>query len=610
MNAERFRQIERLFHAAVGLDAAARAALLQREATADPELRRAVTRLLEAEVEERTSGALERLFTPEIPDELPLSGPLPGQSIGPYRLVRELGRGGAGVVFEAEQSTPRRRVALKLLHTTPPAAPAQPDELLHEAEILARLNHPAIASMYAAGYTDAGQPYLVMELVEGQRIDKYARRRPRGGRLQLFLKICDGIAYAHDNGVIHRDLKPSNVLVKSIRGPAATAEDDDATLVKILDFGLAKYIDPDATWTLFSGPSIGWGTLPYMSPEQRRGGRVDKRTDIYALGVMLFKLMTDELPHPVEGLALPEAWYRLEHDPPRRPSQLDPALRGDLETIILAAIADEPARRYQSVAELADDIRRYLSDRPLTRRPPSRLYELRKFARRNRVLVAVLLAVFLGLAAAAGGLALGYNAAKAAHEATVAQAVESSYLHLLKKIRVEQRLVKAAGDRGQPRLCDAPALKDLDEFTRDAETIKTVAGARDATRLFAQLVELSSVQLAVEHWYTATLRGFYGECLTDMRRLPEARAQLARSYDDLRTALGPTNKRLSKAIVRLYSVCDAAGDHATALQWFSRMPPAAAPEAEPALPASDTPPAASPPETQPASPPASAPAPP
>ena len=245
-----------------------------------------------------------------------------------------------------------------------------------------------------------------------------------------------------------------------------------------------------------------------------------------------------------------------------------------------------------------------------SRRPPSRLYELRKFARRNRVLVAVLLAVFLGLAAAAGGLALGYNAAKAAHEATVAQAVESSYLHLLKKIRVEQRLVKAAGDRGQPRLCDAPALKDLDEVTRDAETIKTVAGARDATRLFAQLVELSSVQLAVEHWYTATLRGFYGECLTDMRRLPEARAQLARSYDDLRTALGPTNKRLSKAIVRLYSVCDAAGDHATALQWFSRMPPAAAPEAEPALPASDTPPAASPPETQPASPPASAPAPP
>jgi len=278
MDAERFRQIERLFHAAVALDPAARADFLAREAGNDPELRSAVTALLEAEAAEEETGVVDRLLSPEAGDDLPAPQPMPGQWIGPYRLIRELGRGGSGVVFEAEQSTPPRRVALKLLHVGRPAAPGMCDPLMGEGEILARLNHPAIATIYGAGYTDSGQPYLVMELLEGQRIDKYARRRPRGERLELFLKVCDGMEYAHRNGVIHRDLKPSNVLVRNLGGPSGDKPGD--TIVKIVDFGLAKCVDPEATWTLFfrRGRRLGHAALHESRAAARAPGR---QTDRY-----------------------------------------------------------------------------------------------------------------------------------------------------------------------------------------------------------------------------------------------------------------------------------------------------------------------------------------
>ena len=538
MDAERFRQIERLFHAAVALDPAARADFLAREAGNDPELRSAVTALLEAEAAEEETGVVDRLLSPEAGDDLPAPQPMPGQWIGPYRLIRELGRGGSGVVFEAEQSTPPRRVALKLLHVGRPAAPGMCDPLMGEGEILARLNHPAIATIYGAGYTDSGQPYLVMELLEGQRIDKYARRRPRGERLELFLKVCDGMEYAHRNGVIHRDLKPSNVLVRNLGGPSGDKPGD--TIVKIVDFGLAKCVDPEATWTLFSGGAGGWGTLPYMSPEQRRGRRVDKRTDIYALGVMLFKLMTDELPHAVEGLPLPEVWYRLEHEPPRRPSRLDPALRGDLETIILTAMAEEPAQRYQSVAELAEDIRRYLSDRPITRRPPGFLYEWRKFARRNKLLVAAVLAIMTGLVA------------------TVVNTTAA--LERAKRTRAEKQREAEIRDALIWLMTDPNAPADEDNVVgrlplvaqrRMARERLEAKNYREAERDYAQLIRVVEFLMPKGGWYLATLRGEHGECLTYLRRFEEAERELLASAEGLKAARGEDHPATREAVRRL-----------------------------------------------------------
>ena len=243
---------------------------------------------------------------------------------------------------------------------------------------LARLEHPYIGGIHEAGRTEEGQHFFAMELVRGHRLMDYVRKQNLSitERLVLFNKICSALDYAHRRGVMHRDLKPSNILVDQEGNP------------KVLDFGLARITDADVSATT-AGTEIGrvQGTLPYMSPEQVRGdpNQIDLRSDVYSLGVIMYQLLTEQLPYEVNRTMLHEAVRVICEAPPRRPSTISWVLRGDLETITLKALEKEPTRRYQNVAALAEDIDRYLTDQPILARPPSAMYEIRKLIARHKL---------------------------------------------------------------------------------------------------------------------------------------------------------------------------------------------------------------------------------
>jgi serine/threonine protein kinase len=308
----------------------------------------------------------------------PAAPPLPSK-IGPYAIRRRLGEGGMGIVYEGEQETPKRLVAVKVIRGGPAADEYRVRMFQREAQTLARLRHPAIAAVYEAGRTGDGQHFFAMELIRGEPLNEYVRDRaiPRGGRLALFRKICDAVNYAHQRGVIHRDLKPTNILVDPDGNP------------KILDFGLARITDPDAARTTATDVNRIMGTLPYMSPEDARGDleEMDVRSDIYSLGVLFYELLTDQLPYTVKRAALPQAVRTICEEHPRKPATIDRTLRGDLETICLKALEKEPGRRYQSAALFAEDIERYQTDQPILARRASGLYQLRKFVVRHRLFV-------------------------------------------------------------------------------------------------------------------------------------------------------------------------------------------------------------------------------
>ncbi len=342
------------------------------------------------------------------------------RSIGHYVIEAVLGEGGMGAVYLARQEKPARHVALKVVR--PGLATSRMlKRFEHEAEVLGRLQHPGIAQIYEAGTADTGQgpqPFFAMELVRGATLTDFAKIRflALRQRLELFAKICDAVEHAHQKGVVHRDLKPANILVTADGQP------------KVLDFGVARAVGSDiATTTMHTEAGAIIGTLPYMSPEQVGGDpdAIDTRSDVYALGVVLYELLADRLPHDLTRAPLPEAVRRIREEEPARLSSVHRRLRGDVETIVHKALEKEKERRYPSAAALAADVRRYLSDEPITARPANTMYQWRKFARRHKALVGGVVAAFTALTVGLVGTAYGLvRADKARAEAERARIAE------------------------------------------------------------------------------------------------------------------------------------------------------------------------------------------
>ncbi|MBI1827593.1 MAG: serine/threonine protein kinase [Planctomycetes bacterium] len=336
------------------------------------------------------------------------------QYIGRYRILRKIGEGGMGAVYEAEQERPKRTVALKVLKPGL-ASPELLRRFEQETQLLGRLQHPGIAQIYEAGTADAGagpQPFFAMEYVRGQRLTTYAKARQLGARqrLELIARVCDAVQHAHQKGVIHRDLKPGNILVMeddndttSISASGARTGSSLTSMIgvgqpKILDFGIARATDADfQAVTMHTSAGEILGTVQYMSPEQVAGDfrSVDTRSDVYALGVIAYELLAERLPYQVSRKMIHEAARIIQDDDPVSLGAVSRVFRGDVETIISKAMEKDRVRRYGSAAEMASDIRRHLADEPIVARPASIVYQVQKFTRRHRALVAGALAVFL-----------------------------------------------------------------------------------------------------------------------------------------------------------------------------------------------------------------------
>jgi len=397
-----------------------RSAYLDDACGTDAQLRERVERLLRAQPNVESfleSPAPELSPTLDQPALDPTITEKPGTQIGPYKLLQQIGEGGMGMVYMAEQAEPvERRVALKIIK---PGMDTRQVIARFEAErqALAMMDHPNIARVLDAGTTDSGRPYFVMELVKGIPINRYCDEQhltPKE-RLGLFIPICQAVQHAHQKGIIHRDLKPSNVLV---------ARYDDRAVPKVIDFGVAKATAQRLTEkTMFTEYGQIVGTLEYMSPEQAQVNQldIDTRSDIYSLGVLLYELLTGATPFDRQRLrsAAFDEMLRIirEEEPPRpstrlstidtlpsvaanrhiEPHKLSTMLRGELDWIVMKALEKDRGRRYETATGFAADIERYLNDEPVVACPPSPAYRFRKFARRNKALLTTIALVAVTL---------------------------------------------------------------------------------------------------------------------------------------------------------------------------------------------------------------------
>lgn len=445
------RAVEEIFTAALELPPEERRSYLEETCGSDPKLLAEVTALLSGHEAAETFLEHPAVDRSSFPVEEKA-----GDRLGLYELEEKLGDGGCGVVYRAQQTTPvRRKVALKVIKLGMDTAQVIA-RFEAERQALAMMDHPDIARVFDAGITERGRPYFVMELVEGVPVTDFADRHrlPLADRLSLLTRICHAVQHAHQKGIIHRDLKPSNILVAPHEGAAAP---------KIIDFGVAKAMHGNLTeQTLVTRFDQVIGTPAYMSPEQldQQTAAIDTRTDVYALGSLLYELIAGTGPFPFEEIAAKgQDALRLtvRSITPQRPSQrflelstearaqiadarkttpngLRHQLRGDLDWIVMRCLEKEPERRYASVRALADDLQRFLRQEPIEARPPSTRYRLRKFVARHRVGVAsglALAATLLGATIVSGWLAVRAHQAEQiaererdlAEEATAAESL-------------------------------------------------------------------------------------------------------------------------------------------------------------------------------------------
>jgi serine/threonine protein kinase/tetratricopeptide (TPR) repeat protein len=456
MTPERWQQVMNILGPILEALPEERATLLERLCGDDIELREEVAALVIAF--EKDPGWLEKALLPDNETLLmqPAKSPMEGQLLGPYKIIRELGRGGMGAVYLAVRSDDqyRKRVAIKLIKRG-----LDTEEILsrfrHERQILASLDHPNIARLLHGDTTTDGLSYFVMEYVEGVPIDSYCdtKRLSTATRLELFRKVCAAVHYAHQNLVVHRDLKPGNILVTDEGEP------------KLLDFGIAKLLNPELYGQTIAPTEIAVRlmTPDYASPEQVRGGKITTASDVYSLGVLLYELLTGHRPYQLKGTERVELERVICEESPAKPSlvinrredvidnagetriltpesvsktregepdKLRRRLEGDLDNIVLMAMRKEPERRYLSVGHFAEDIRRHLEGLPVSARRDTFSYRTGKFVKRNKVGVAIATAFAVLLAVSA--VLIIRQSARTAHERDKAERVSAFLVDLFK----------------------------------------------------------------------------------------------------------------------------------------------------------------------------------
>jgi len=448
-------------------------------------------------------------------------GALP-REIGGFRILGKLGEGGMGIVYEAEQQSPHRRVALKVVR----GGHFVDDQYLRmfrrETETLARLTHPNIAALYEAGRTDDGQHFFTMELVLGQTLAAWAKQHLGGDkpgpehlreRLRRFVTICEAVNYAHQRGVIHRDLKPSNIVVTDA-GP------------KILDFGLARITDADvAGATMMSEVGVIHGTLSYMSPEQTRGDSrdIDLRTDVYSLGVVLYELVSGKLPYATQGMSIVQAIRNIAEEPPA-PLEVDT----DLQTILTKALEKEPDGRYQSAAALAEDVQRYLASQPILAHPPSTMYQLRKLVARHTASFVAAGVIALLLVALGGTMIVQAGRVRKERDRAAAEAAKASAINTF--------------------LLDA--LGAADPWSKGSRNVSLLDALRQAQ-------DKAKTSFAGQPLVEASVLQTIGTTFSNLAEFPEAEKALKGSLELRVTAAGPRSAEAAEslgALSNMYSL--------------------------------------------------------
>ena len=598
MEPERWREIEGIYHQALEQESSRRTVWLKQASHGDESLEQEVRSLLEESDDE--GAFLEEPALEVAGRDLARFSVSPSHPamIGRYRIVRLLGEGGMGAVYEAEQEGPRRVVALKVIRPGL-ATPERLWRFRHESQALGRLQHPGIAQIYEAGTGNTGfgtQPYFAMELVRGLSLERYAEAHALNSRQRLALvtEVCSAVEHAHQRGLIHRDLKPGNILV------------DETGQPKILDFGVARVIESNAEQTLETRFGDLVGTLAYMSPEQVTGDplEVDTRSDVYSLGVILYELLTGRLPYDVKGAHLVQAAQTIREQDPPSLSSINDHFRGDIETIVGKALEKDKARRYASAADLGADIQRYLDDQPVTARPASASYQLQKFARRHRALVfaasAVFLALMAGVAASTleavranreGQLAIRERDLAAGAErnarqesdhalpaeraatndrnraiAAEAKALEQRNLALAEKRRADEEsaTAKAVADFLQKDLLAQAGASTQAGPSRKPDPDLKVRTALD--RAAASIPGKFDKQPLVE----ASIRLTIGKAYKDLGIYSEAQVQLERALDLRRRVLGENHPDMLMSITDLFGLYWAEGKYAQAEPFMTR----------------------------------------
>jgi serine/threonine-protein kinase len=494
-----------------------------------------------------------------------------GAQIGSYRILREIGRGGMGTVYLAERGDNQyqKRVAVKLLPAWSARNERSVRRFVDERQILAALDHPDIARLFDGGVTADGLPWFAMEFVDGVPIDRYCKERDLtiNRRLDLFCRVCAAVQYAHRNLVVHRDLKPANILVTAEGG------------VKLLDFGIAKLLGSDGIDAAASLTSTGERIMTpmYASPEQLRGDPISTASDVYALGLLLNELLTGRYPYRLTTREPHEVARAILEQEPEHPSIGVPAklarlLRGDLDTIVLTAMQQDPARRYGTAEQLEADVRRHLAGLPLAAHPETRLSRARKFVRRHRFGVTTatgvaLLLVAFGVVSTIQSIRIRGQAARITIERDHAEKVSSFLAGLF---RTSDPYAGASGTLTAREILDSGAVR-IDRELADQPDARAQMlfemgrayfglGVRDRARRFVETsLAIRRRAIPEERAEIARTHDFLGEVLREQGELDAAEQAYRNALRVHRELMGPAHRDVARTLNGLASVLRAAG---------------------------------------------------